>query len=289
MESYLLAEARNASLQENIHHPDELVRAGRVWVHAAGRFELACGRYALKPHAQWVWLAFASGEASLVWDETPVVLRACEMCFLPAGQHAAELNVTHSALCLYIALDGEKAPDIACRLGAPLDAPMPHRLLPSELDAAGEIVRAVLRRAATPDASYQIAQLLYGLLAAHWGLPAFKSPVSREIARVVDALRANQYRDNLTLAEMAQIASMPAETFRKRFLSEMGLPPGTYLLHCKMERAKVLLRSPGITVGQAGAEIGMHDPYRFSKQFKNVVGISPSVFMQRTAAVSDKG
>ena len=32
-----------------------------------------------------------------------------------------------------------------------------------------------------------------------------------------------------------------------------------------------------------GVEVGMQDPYHFSKQFKNIVGISPSAFMKQAA------
>ena len=79
---------------------------------------------------------------------------------------------------------------------------------------------------------------------------------------------------------MAAISRMPMETFRKRFVAEVGMPPLSYMLHCKMERAKELLRDQSYTVREAGIEIGMQDPYHFSKQFKNIVGISPSAFMK---------
>lgn len=41
--------------------------------------------------------------------------------------------------------------------------------------------------------------------------------------------------------------------------------------------------SQDYTVRQAGIEVGMQDPYHFSKQFKNIVGISPSAFMKQAA------
>ena len=76
---------------------------------------------------------------------------------------------------------------------------------------------------------------------------------------------------------MASISRMPVETFRKRFVSEVGMPPQSYQLFCKMERAKTLLKN-GSTVRQAGIEVGMSDPYHFSKTFKNIVGMSPSAY-----------
>ena len=84
---------------------------------------------------------------------------------------------------------------------------------------------------------------------------------------MVDALRACRYRDAFSLADMAAISRMPVETFRKRFTAELGIPPLGYLQFLKMERAKTLLRD-GMSVRQTGVEIGMPDPYHFSKQFQ---------------------
>jgi AraC-like DNA-binding protein len=50
-----------------------------------------------------------------------------------------------------------------------------------------------------------------------------------------------------------------------------------------MERAKEILRKQNVSVRQAGIEVGMQDPYHFSKQFKHIVGISPSAFMKQAA------
>ena len=128
---------------------------------------------------------------------------------------------------------------------------------------------------------------MYGMIASHWGQPfAMDAMLSHEIAKVVDTLRANQYKDNFSLAEMAAISRMPVETFRKRFVAEVGMPPLSYVLYCKMERAKEILREQNVSVRQAGIEVGMQDPYHFSKQFKHIVGISPSAFMKQASMPS---
>jgi AraC-like DNA-binding protein len=86
---------------------------------------------------------------------------------------------------------------------------------------------------------------------------------------------------------MAAISRMPMETFRKRFVAEVGMPPLGYLLFCKMERAKALLQGR-YSVKQAGAEVGMQDPYHFSKQFKNIVGMSPSAYVKHALTDNDR-
>ena len=213
-----------------------------------------------------------------------LTLKQQETCFLPAGNRDAALQIDESVRCVWIALEGPLAPMVVRKMGALLHMPLKQGALPSQMYLAKQIVQVIVRHTDTSDATYQLQHLMYGMLASHWGQPvAMDAMLSHEIAKVVDTLRANQYKDNFSLAEMAAISRMPMETFRKRFVSEVGMPPLSYVLHCKMERAKELLREEGHTVRQAGIEVGMQDPYHFSKQFKNIVGISPSAFMKQAA------
>ena len=287
MESYLFANVEAAAdtlVVEGWHKPGSLTRASGAWIHAAGSAMLESGEYSVKNHEQWVWLAVEDGEAVLSWQGTTLTLKEAETCFLPAGEKDCSLKVDAQARCLWVALEGQLAPMVVRKMGALLHMPLKQGALPSQMYLAKQIVQVMVRHSGTGDATYQLQHLMYGMLASHWGQPvAMDAMLSHEIAKVVDTLRANQYKDNFSLAEMAAISRMPMETFRKRFVSEVGMPPLSYVLHCKMERAKELLREQGYTVRQAGVEVGMQDPYHFSKQFKNIVGISPSAFMKQAA------
>lgn len=287
MESYLFrkVEAEPDSLVvEGWHKPGSLTRASGAWIHAAGSAMLEAGDYEIKPHEQWVWFAVGEGEIDMTWRDNPLTLKEEQTCFLPAGSAGAKLHLSSQARCLWIALEGPLAPMVVRKMGALLHMPLKQGALPSQMYLAKQIVQVMVRHTGTSDATYQLQHLMYGMLASHWGQPvAMDAMLSHEIAKVVDTLRANKYKDNFSLAEMAAISRMPMETFRKRFVSEVGMPPLSYVLHCKMERAKELLREQDYTVRQAGVEVGMQDPYHFSKQFKNIVGISPSAFMKQAA------
>ena len=287
MESYLFAglEADADTLVvEGWHKPGSLTRSSGAWIHAAGSAMLESGAYAIKPHEQWVWFAVEEGEALLSWQGNELTLKADQTCFLPAGDKETSLKVEGVSRCLWVSLEGPLAPMVVRKMGALLHMPLKQGALPSQMYLAKQIVQVMVRHSGTSDATYQLQHLMYGMLASHWGQPvAMDAMLSHEIAKVVDTLRANQYKDNFSLAEMAAISRMPMETFRKRFVSEVGMPPLSYVLHCKMERAKELLREQDYTVRQAGIEVGMQDPYHFSKQFKNIVGISPSAFMKQAA------
>ncbi len=268
-----------AVLAEGKHQPDALASASGVYITASGTAMLEVSVYQLKSFEEWVWLAVENGSLFLTGPDTDFQLKAGDCCMLPPWTEGVELRVTQEARMLWMSVGGTLAGAFLQRMGA-----LPHRImkqgsLPSQLNLARHIVQATVRVSVAQDApSAQLQQLLWAMLASHSGQPvAMDAVLSHEIAKVVDAMRKNQYKDSFSLAEMAALSRMPVETFRKRFVSEVGMPPQSYQLYCKMERAKTLLKE-GYSVRQAGVEVGMNDPYHFSKTFKNIVGMSPSSY-----------
>ncbi len=287
MESWLFSgmeASTDALIVEGWQKPGSLTLSSGAWMKAAGSALLEAGEHEIKPHNEYVWIAIDEGSAELKWRDVDLKLRKNDTCFLPEGSEGGKLVLSGPARFLWIALEGPLAPMVVRKMGALLHMPLRQGALPSQMYLARQIVQVMVRHSGTSNATYQLQHLMYGMLASHWGQPvAMDAMLSHEIAKVVDTLRAGEYRDNFSLAEMANISRMPMETFRKRFVSEVGMPPLSYVLHCKMERAKELLREQNCTVRQVGAEVGMQDPYHFSKQFKNIVGISPSAFMKQAA------
>ena len=286
MESWLFGETGLTASEisvEGWHKPGSLTLCSGVWIHAAGSAVMNAGQHPIDGHHRFVWLAVAEGRVTLNRPDDSLALSANDTCVLPAATSEADLRVeTDSARVLWLAFEGPLAAMAVRKLGMLLHMPLRQAALPSQMLLAEEIVQVMVRHTGTANATYQLQQLMYGMIASHLGQPvAMDAMLSHEIGKVVDWLRADQYRSNPSLPEMAAVSRMPLETFRKRFVSEVGMPPLSYLLYCKMERAKELLREPGSSVREVGAAVGMQDPYHFSKQFKSIVGINPSAYMKQ--------
>jgi AraC-like DNA-binding protein len=264
---------------EGTHTPDELAQASGLWISAAGSAMLPAGTHSINGSSDWLWLAIERGSAQLENEEYSLQLKAGECCMLPAGMPGASLISNQEIRILWMLVGGPLSTMFLQGMGALAHRAMKQGALPSQLNLARHIVQATVRIASSQDASSaQLQQLLWAILASHNGQPvAMDAVLSHEIAKVIDSMRKNQYKDSFSLNEMAAISRMPVETFRKRFVSEVGMPPQSYQLFCKMERAKTLLKD-GFTVRQSGIEVGMNDPYHFSKTFKNIVGMSPSTY-----------
>lgn len=269
---------------EGAHNPDPLARASGIWISSAGSTMLPVGEFPLKQREDWVWLAVQSGVVDFVDSIANFSMKVREGAIIPPYTHGSKLVCEQESRMLWIAVKGPLVEQFMQSMGAISRKPLKQGVLPSQLKLARNAVQAAVRAqaAAQAGASAQLQQLLWAMLASHSGQPvAMNAVLSHEIAKVLDEMHKHQYKNSYSLSDMAEISRMPVETFRKRFVSEVGMPPQSYQLHCKMERAKVLLKE-GLSVKQTGVEVGMKDPYHFSKTFKNIVGMSPSKYWKTT-------
>jgi AraC-like DNA-binding protein len=68
-----------------------------------------------------------------------------------------------------------------------------------------------------------------------------------------------------------------------------GQTPYQYLLRRKLEAAAARLSEPGALVKEVALEAGFSDPFHFSRVFKRVFGVAPSVFRAWRAGVGRVG
>lgn len=266
---------------QGIHIPNELTEATGVWLNSAGTIMVKPSSHRLVPLKEWTLLIVEKGDATLTWSDEPIDLTDSEASLLSPDTDDATIVCRTDCKLIWLSFRGQYAPMFLKQMGSLLNVPMRQSVLPSQVYLAQQIVQVMVRHDNTSDATYQLQQLMWGLLASHSGQPvAMDAMLSHEIAKVVDTLRASQYASSFSLQEMANISRMPMETFRKRFVAEVGMPPLNYLLYCKMERAKSLLQAR-CSVREAGIAVGMADPYHFSKQFKKIVGITPSAYKKQ--------
>ena len=265
---------------QGTHVPAGLAEQSGVWIKTAGSAILLQDSYRLSSCENPMWLVVDDGNILFQHRDMEMPLKKGECAVIPAHTEGCLIHIAKDTRLLWLTVDGPLTESFMRQMNAFNRVPAKQGMLPSMVILIRQIVQVLVRHTGTSDASFQLEQLLWGLIAAHSGQSvATSATLSHEIARVVDALRACRYRDAFSLADMAAISRMPVETFRKRFTAELGIPPLGYLQFLKMERAKTLLRD-GMSVRQTGVEIGMPDPYHFSKQFKRIVGMSPTAYLK---------
>jgi AraC-like DNA-binding protein len=89
------------------------------------------------------------------------------------------------------------------------------------------------------------------------------------------------YNKDIRLTLAAEKLRVSPSYLSRIFSSEMGETFSHYLLACRVEQAKKLLRDSGGKVYEISAEVGYEDVVHFSKVFKRFTGLSPGEYRNR--------
>ncbi|NSW90901.1 MAG: helix-turn-helix transcriptional regulator [Firmicutes bacterium] len=88
----------------------------------------------------------------------------------------------------------------------------------------------------------------------------------------------NNISCDLTIEQLAKMASFHPNYFIRFFKKHMGNSPINYINRIRMEKAKDLLIIKDMNITEIAYAIGFNDVYHFSKAFKKYTGFSPTEF-----------
>ena len=106
------------------------------------------------------------------------------------------------------------------------------------------------------------------------------SGIPLELARMKQYIDTHLHR-LLSLQDLVEFSQLSASTVGRMFRKHLNTTPVSWIIRIKIERAKILLRSRRMSVGQIGHEVGIPDPYYFSKCFKKETGFSPQEYKKQ--------
>lgn len=105
------------------------------------------------------------------------------------------------------------------------------------------------------------------------GLPLFLD------RRLDEYIQAN-LSQNITLADLSQVVSLSTSHLTKLFKQSRGISLYQYVICCRIERAKQLLKQPKIAIAEVADLVGFADQSHLTHHFKRHVGMTPKAFQQ---------
>ena len=123
-----------------------------------------------------------------------------------------------------------------------------------------------------------IRRYLEKLPAEHAGwLAALRDPL---IGNALSLMHAKPGRD-WTLEELAKQAGLSRSVLAERFTQFVGIPPMQYLAKWRMQIAAELLTGGNSNVANIAAQVGYASEAAFSRAFKKMIGVAPSLWRRR--------
>ncbi len=84
--------------------------------------------------------------------------------------------------------------------------------------------------------------------------------------------------DSIKLPELAKHIGLSKQHLILLFNEETGFPPIEYFLRMKIQKAAQMLSLTGLSIKEIAANIGISDPYYFSRLFKKMTGVAPTTY-----------
>ncbi|WP_168735703.1 helix-turn-helix domain-containing protein [Cohnella fermenti] len=101
------------------------------------------------------------------------------------------------------------------------------------------------------------------------------------IEQVMEFIR-QKHAEPLSIAQIAEHFKMDRRKLAASFERHVGLSPSSYMIECRLLKAKELLHTCDCSIKQIAECVGYMDNLYFSKAFKKKTGCSPSEFRQRS-------
>lgn len=100
-----------------------------------------------------------------------------------------------------------------------------------------------------------------------------------KLQQVLDYINAYLDRD-LSLKELATVVQMSPHYFSQLFKSTTGITPHQYVIRCRIEQAKNLMRQNRLSIAEIATQVGFVDQSHFHRYFKRLVGVTPKNYQK---------
>ncbi len=87
--------------------------------------------------------------------------------------------------------------------------------------------------------------------------------------------------ENISVEKIAEELNVSYSWFRKVFKAYTGLAPGQYLIQLKIEKAKMFLSDPSLSIKEIAYGLHFESSFYFSRLFKEKTGVTPENFRKQ--------
>jgi AraC family transcriptional regulator len=109
---------------------------------------------------------------------------------------------------------------------------------------------------------------------------SLSNPLSKQKLQQVIGYIDQHLDQDLALVELATLVQISPSYFSILFKQTTGFTPHQYVIHCRIERAKQLLRKNNLAIADVAFRLGFSHQSHLNRHFKRLVGVTPKQFRQ---------
>ncbi len=129
-------------------------------------------------------------------------------------------------------------------------------------------------------ATAHFMQIIAFLARAYSKIPVEKQRTVTQISELLGYMEQH-FAQPLSVADLTKIAHMSQTSLFRLFRQLMGRSPIDYLIRLRIHKAAQLLRREPLRVKEVSESVGFTDSNYFTRQFRQVMGVSPRAYQQQ--------
>lgn len=102
-----------------------------------------------------------------------------------------------------------------------------------------------------------------------------------DVSKVVSCINHNMFDPQPTMDWWKDECDIKDHNFSAKFAHYIGEPPKKYIIHHRIEFAKVLLKNTNVSVSSIAFEVGFRSVSAFCNTFKSKKNIAPSAWREK--------
>ncbi|MFE1665664.1 helix-turn-helix domain-containing protein [Microbacterium sp. P02] len=257
----------------------------RLLVTDAGYFPHAAAHGRSRPRgaAQAIVIICASGAGWLELEDTPPVrIEAGAAAVIPAGRpHRYRADGNDPWSIWWVHATGPDVDELVTEIVRDDDPVVRLRDSYSAIAGIDEALTAMEDEETT--AALYVASGAAWRLFAQLAADRLRGPaLTNDRMEIVQQYLRSHLSSSLSVAELARLAGLSASHFSALFKATAGIPVVEYIKRLRSARARELLITTDRSVTEIGEAVGYADPFYFSRQFRSINGVSPTVFRARS-------
>ncbi len=153
---------------------------------------------------------------------------------------------------------------------------------PFLIEAGGRLVAEFKRRSETAGEAVAL-HLTHHVLRRYSNLresplKSHKGGLSPQTMKRVNAYIRDTLDGDLSLARLSEIARLSTFHFVREFKRTIGLSPHAYVIRCRIEEARRLLRATRLPIAEVALRVGFGSQSSLTSAFRRFTGLTPAVF-----------
>lgn len=114
-----------------------------------------------------------------------------------------------------------------------------------------------------------------------WQAPRVRGGLAPAVLRRILAYIDEHLDQPLTLAQLAGEAALSEFHFARMFRTSVGVAPHQYVMRRRMDEALALLKHTTLPLTEIALRCGFHSSSHFSNRFRQLHGVTPSLWRQK--------